>query len=763
MEFERIKESLIPLTKTELGKELVVGLGSFLPYPSLLEEKDLLQEMIYLRERFGALPIESSPNLDSSLLFARKGGVLNASIFESIAHDILTNASVHRYFAQVEEAHPLKDLALKTADLSFLEQEIHRVIGPDLEILDQASPTLKSIRSSIRKLTKEINKRLNGLIEAHQEYLTSSSLTMRDGHYVLPVSTSYKTKVKGIIMDISHSGGTTFIEPEILVSLNNKMKELQIDEKEEIQQILAELSRNVVRFEEEIRAINQMIGRLDFLEAKAKYSDIIKGIIAPLEDRPLILLKDARHPLIDPDKVVPNDFSIRPETPIYVISGPNAGGKTIALKTVGLLVFMNECGLPIPAKDGSRLGYFNHIYVDIGDSQSIADSLSTFSGHMKNLSSLLSSVGGKDLVLLDEVGTGTSPREGECLAYAVLMYLKKKHAFSLVSSHFEGLKAAALSEEGIMNASMRFDEETLEPTYRLIEGIPGDSYGLIVAKRFGMNDEVMRMAEEKANETTDISVSETLRKLNDTASVLEKERNALAKEKEDFLKQKAQLDEKEAKLERRMISLQREIASKKEEELEAFRKKADEILENLNKDTVKKGDVTKAKNALDDLLGKEEEVRFDEELKPGDYVLLPSLGLEGRIRLIQGNSVTLVTQEGLTFQTKKDRLTKIREPKEKAEPLSGIKLDSLGIGKSVPLELNLIGMRAEPALAELDKYIDSCRLKHYKRVRIIHGFGGGVLRKVVQEYCKKHADFIDHIEGAGESEGAGGATIVYLK
>ncbi len=424
---------------------------------------------------------------------------------------------------------------------------------------------------------------------------------------------------------------------------------------------------------------------------------------------------------------------------------------------------MNECGLPIPADESSVLGYFEYVYVDIGDSQSIADSLSTFSGHMANLSELLNEVGSNDLVLLDEVGTGTSPKEGESLAYAILMDLKKKKAFALVSSHFDGLKAAAMSEEGIMNASMRFDEETLSPTYRLIEGIPGDSYGLIVARRFGMNEEVMRLAEQKASETSDLSVTEALRKLNDASAALEKERIELIKQKNAIELEKKQLDENNEKLERRLHSLTDEINKAKEKELKEFKEKADAILEKLQGNGIKKGDVTKAKTKLDELIAQPEEIKFNEPLKEGDYVSLPSLGVEGRIKSINGNNVYLVSREGLTFQTKKDRLTRIPEPKEKIESISGLKVDESGLGASVPLELNLIGMRAEPALSALDQYLDKCRIKKYKRVRIIHGFGSGVLRKIVREYLDKHKEFVDHYEGATETEGAGGATIVYLK
>ncbi len=763
LEFSKIKEAVSSYSKTEIGKREILSLNDFLPYEDLKKEKNLMKEMSYAHERFSFLPLSSSKDLSSLISFASKGGALKEEELSDISSELATIKEIDDYFSQFEDDNPLKSLALDHEDVGFIKEKIDKAIAPDLSIFDDATLELKNIRNAIKRLNREIAKKVQSLVSEHSDYLTSSSLTIRDGHYVLPVSTSYKNKVKGLILDISHSGGTTFIEPEGLIMLNNKMKELENDEKQEIHKILSSLSLEVGRKAKEIKKINETIARLDFIEAKVRYMYEINGSIAILEKEPKIILKEARHPLIDKNKVVPNDFTINNDTPIYVISGPNAGGKTIALKTVGLLLFMNECGLPIPAKEGSILGYFNHIYVDIGDSQSISDSLSTFSGHMKNLSELLNVVSSSDLVLLDEVGTGTSPKEGESLAYAILMELKKKKAFALVSSHFEGLKAAAMEEEGIKNASMRFSEETLSPTYKLIEGIPGDSYGLIVAKRFGMKKEILDLANEKLNENSSISINDALRKLNEASSSLEKEKEALSKKEKEIERKEKEIRENEERIEKRLRFLNEEIKREKEKELKEFKEKADKILGSLNTNSIRKGDITKAKTKLDELKDKEEEALFNEELNIGDYVSLPSLSLSGRIVSINGSNVTFVSKEGMSFSSKKERLTKIMEPKEKRESITGIKVDETGLGASLPLELNLIGMRAEPALSSLDAYLDKCRIKKYKRVRIIHGFGSGILRKVVREYLDKHKEFVDHYEMADGNEGAGGATIVYLK
>jgi DNA mismatch repair protein MutS2 len=306
--------------------------------------------------------------------------------------------------------------------LEFLEKDIHKVIAPDLTIYDNASPKLKSVRLAITHLENEMKKKLGFVLDANKVYLSDTTLTIKNGHYVLPVANAYKNKVKGIVQDVSGSGETTFIEPEVLVEMNNKMVELRNDEREEIRRLLAELSSEIASVAEPVLLNNKMIGYLDFVQAKALYADETKSHVAKMVKEPTIDLQNARHPLIDPKKVVANDFRLNEKTSLIVISGPNAGGKTVALKTLGICVLMSQSGLAIPCDEGATLSYFKHIYVDIGDSQSLSDNLSTFSGHMANIASILTAVGGRDLVLLDEVGTGTSPKEGEAIAFAVISY-----------------------------------------------------------------------------------------------------------------------------------------------------------------------------------------------------------------------------------------------------------------------------------------------------------------------------------------------------
>ncbi|MBR6056347.1 MAG: hypothetical protein IKP56_04030, partial [Bacilli bacterium] len=493
-EFEKVTEKLASYTRTEGGKHKALSLRMFDNTIALERELAFTSEMMDILDRFGNLPITVSSDLSKAIDLAKKGGVLGITELERVASDILLQEALRHYFKQVDSSPLLLEYVSHFPDISSLEKSIHKVIAPDLTIFDNASPKLSTVRHAMRRLENEMKKKLNSILEANKEWLSDYTLTLKNGHYVLPVANSYKSKVKGIVQDVSNSGGTTFIEPEILVEMNNKMVELQNDEREEIHRLLMELTGEVLSREEEVLSSNQMIAYLDFLMAKGNYAHENDAHIATLSKKSVVDMMNARHPLLDRKKVVPNDFLLDEKTSLIVISGPNAGGKTVALKTIGLLVMMNQCGLALPCDQGAELGFFRHIYVDIGDSQSLSDNLSTFSGHMKNLSEILSNVGGKDLVLLDELGTGTSPKEGEAIAYSVISYLLEKHAITLVSSHFEGLKAYALSHPEVTNASMMFDEQTLTPTYKLKMGLPGESYGLVVAKRFGVPEEILTKA-----------------------------------------------------------------------------------------------------------------------------------------------------------------------------------------------------------------------------------------------------------------------------
>jgi DNA mismatch repair protein MutS2 len=763
-EFSKIQDKVANYARSEVGKSLARSLAMIPEEEHLKDELARLEEMGYLLARYGRLPIDVSSDLTRAVELAQKGGVLSVEDVEKSANDVLQEKSLLNFFRPITDLPLLLAYVANFPHLEFLEKDIHKVIAPDLTIYDNASPKLKSVRLAITHLENEMKKKLGFVLDANKVYLSDTTLTIKNGHYVLPVANAYKNKVKGIVQDVSGSGETTFIEPEVLVEMNNKMVELRNDEREEIRRLLAELSSEIASVAEPVLLNNKMIGYLDFVQAKALYADETKSHVAKMVKEPTIDLQNARHPLIDPKKVVANDFRLNEETSLIVISGPNAGGKTVALKTLGICVLMSQSGLAIPCDEGATLSYFKHIYVDIGDSQSLSDNLSTFSGHMANIASILTAVGGRDLVLLDEVGTGTSPKEGEAIAFAVISYLIKKHAFTLVSSHFEGLKAYALSHEEITNASMVFDEEKLLPTYKLKMGLPGESYGLVVAKRFGLPDEVVATAKAYASSHEETLVTDAIKKLGQVTKETEDEKAKVLAQEAELAKKEAALSSQEAALKLRQDHYLSDVEAKKNEMLEAYKDQMDEILHSVERNDVKLHEVISAKKQLEDLEEKASQEHFTGPVKVGDYVNIPSLYSSGRVNEIHGNKASVVSKEGLTFKVKLDQLIVVEAPKEdKPVPMSGLKVDELMLQKSVPLELNLIGQRAEEAELNLDKYLDECRLKGFKRVRIIHGWGAGVLRQVVRDYCDEHKDFIASYEGADGAEGGGGATILHLK
>ncbi len=763
-EFDRIKAEVASFSRTEVAKQKINDLVMFPNSIEMREELSKLDEMTVLLFKYGCLPISVSSSLEKCIHFAEKGGVLDVEELERVANDVLEQKSIKNYFRQVTESPLLTSYISNFPDVDYIERNIHKVIAPDLSIFDNASPKLKSIRVSITRCETEMKKKLGYIIGDNRDYLTSETLTMKNGHYVIPVANAYKSRVKGIVQDISGSGETTFIEPEVLVELNNKMAELKNDERAEIRRLLAELSAAVAQAGDNLIRNNLMIGYLDFLQSKALYAEKIDGRIAIFSETPRIEVYSARHPLLDPKKVVPNDFVLGDKTSMVIISGPNAGGKTVALKTIGLLVLMNQCGLAIPAKQSATLSYFKHIFVDIGDSQSLSDNLSTFSGHMKNISEIMDIVGGKDLVLLDEVGTGTSPKEGEAIAYAVINYLLKKHAVTMISSHFEGLKAYALSCDDVTNASMIFDEENLLPTYKLKMGLPGESYGLIVAKRFGLNDEILGLAHSYLTQHEEASVTEAIKKLTEVTRKTEEERNEVAKLKAELDRKEGDIKSRESSLAMREEKFMSDVDMKKKAILREYEDELDKILKSVQSGEVKMHQVISAKSRLKDLDVTKEEQKFTGPVETGDYVNIPSLYASGRVKSINGNKVEVVSKEGIAFKVNIDKVIKVPEPEIKKKSVNGYGVDSVGFGPSLPMELNLIGQHVDEAKLNLENYLDKCILKHYKRVRIIHGWGSGALRNLVRSYLDEHKkDFVKSYEGASGEEGGGGATICYLK
>ena len=759
-EFNKIKEHILEYAKTELGKVYIDELMMY-DTPDKVNNALLdLKEISSIIVRFGPLPINNSANALVLIDMAKKTGLLTPRDLHLIAEDVLTIVKISAFLKKIENGYPrIVDITSGFVDLSNLEKEIHRVITNSLTVADNATPDLAAIRHKLKKIEAELQSKIASIALAYSKYLNDDNITIRDGHFVLPVKTVDKSRINGIVYDVSDSGNTTFIEPLEIVQINNEITALKVQENEEVRKILKSLTALVLLQEGEIINNNKIIAKLDFLSAKANYMSEINGEIADSVETQTIELISARHPLIDPRKVVANSFILNEEQPIIIISGPNAGGKTVSLKTVGLLVTMHQSGLALPIRKG-QLGYFKHIYIDVGDNQSLSDNLSTFSAHISQIGEIINSVGGKDLVLLDELGTGTDPKEGEALAVQVTKYLEEKHALAMISSHFAAMKEYAFLSQKISNASMVFDEENLSPTYHFKQGVPGKSYALEVASRYGIDKDIIAKAKEFLKENTQNSSAELL-------EILQKKIEETTKLEEELAKREAELDKRSKKLENdeEIFETKREnmLSDVKEEKARLIadaKKEIADIISKMQNSDMRVHEVIALKKELEELEEKEEEEVFDEEIGVDDYVSIPSMNIYGKVVRIKGDKAHIITDSGLAIDVSKSKLHKVNKPKVGTTKVKKTNYD-LAVNTSVGIELNLISMRVEEAKNALIKYLDNCRLKHLSQVRIIHGFGSGALRKMVREYLNTQKDLT--YRAGGEHEGGGGCTVVIFK
>ena len=766
LEFPLIREKLAACCKGERAKELALHLSPFSKERDLERELDALAEADSFFTKFGSLPLLPSKDLRPLLSLSQKGGTASPSELFALYQEMINGEEIKKFLKKEEESNIplLKEKTSFLLDFPFLKNVLERSISEDGEIKDSASSRLASLRRSFLHLEKGLRKEAESLLLRYSDYLASSSLTLRNGHYVLPVQNAYKSKVKGFVQGISQTGGTLFIEPESLLQMEARMSELREEIKEEERKILRELTSKVYEVKDELEELNSAVAYFDFLFAKCTLKETFAGSCPALAKDKTLFLPGARHPLLAIKNVVANDFSFDKEHPFILLSGPNAGGKTVALKTVGICAYMFLCALPLPAKEGAKLPFFEHVYVDIGDDQSLSENLSTFSAHMKKVGEILAHLTGNDLVLLDELGSGTSPEEGEAIGEGVISYLLSSSCFALVSSHYEGLKAFALSSPGASNASMAFDTHTFSPTYHLRMGVPGESYGLFVARRYGLPEKVIEQAKEVLEGKKEKSVALALKKLEEeTFKAEEKEKEAALLQKELEEKERV-LRSKEASLNLKEKDFKEDLKRKQKRLLEEYEEKLSSLLKQAN-DGKKLHEVIAIKKKMEESAEEETlSLPSDTAFQIGDYVEAPSLFLEGEILSMQGDSVYLGEKGGRKMKVEKNLLVRKTPPKKKEKKDNSLpSLDQKIYYSSLPLECNLIGMRAEEAKHVLEKYLDECLVNHYARVRIIHGFGSGVLARIVREYLSSHKEFIEKFESAGEGEGGGGATIAYLR
>ena len=664
--------------------------------------------------------------------------------------------------------------------LTLLSNEIERCIVSEDEISDDASSTLKHIRRSIGTLNDKVHSTLTGLVNGSlRTYLQDPIITMRGDRYCIPVKAEYRGQVHGMIHDQSSTGSTLFIEPMAVVKLNNDLKELYAKEQEEIQVILARLSSDAAEYIEEIRTDYRVLTDLDFIFARGHLALEMNGSRPLFNEDGRIHIRNGRHPLLDAHKVVPITVTLGEDFSLLIITGPNTGGKTVSLKTVGLFTLMGQAGLHSPASDHSELAVFTQIYADIGDEQSIEQSLSTFSSHMTNIVSFLQKVDEHSLVLFDELGAGTDPTEGAALAISILSDLHAPNIRTMATTHYSELKVYALTTPGVENACCEFDVESLRPTYRLLIGIPGKSNAFAISSKLGLPDYIIEDAKLRLTET-DLSFEDLLTDLESNKRTIEKEREEIAAYKREIERLKSQTRQKQEKLEEQRERILKEANEKANNILREAKEMADETMKNFRKfgkESIsvaemekererlrKKIQETSAANALKSQ--KSKKAHKPSDFKLGESVKVLSMNLTGTISSLPDSRGNVTVQMGILRSQVHISDLEIIEETDAFKPakLSHTSKGKLKMSKSLSVspEINLLGKTVDEAIAELDKYLDDAILSHLSSVRVVHGKGTGALRKGIHEYLRRQK----HVKSyhlAEYGEGDAGVTIVEFK
>lgn len=664
--------------------------------------------------------------------------------------------------------------------LTLLSNEIERCIIAEDEISDDASPALKHIRRSIAGINDKVHATLNSLVNgALRSYLQDPIITMRGDRYCVPVKAEYRSQVNGMIHDQSSTGSTLFIEPMAVVKLNNDLKELYAKEQEEIQVILARLSEDTAEYIDEIRTDYRVLTDLDFIFARGQLALSMNASRPILNNEGRIHIRDGRHPLLDARKVVPITVTLGEDFSLLIVTGPNTGGKTVSLKTVGLFTLMGQAGLHIPAADRSELAVFHQVYADIGDEQSIEQSLSTFSSHMTNIVSFLKDVDEQSLVLFDELGAGTDPTEGAALAIAILSHLHNRGIRTMATTHYSELKVFALSTEGVENACCEFDVETLSPTYHLLIGIPGKSNAFAISEKLGLPDYIIQDAKTHLTEE-DESFEDLLTDLEQSRKTIEKEREEVASYRREMERLKSELKNQQEKLDTQRDRIIREANARATDIVQEAKDFADETMKNFRKfgkASISASEMEKERERIRKQLSKTENKNRLEKKKPskaykasdfhlGDSVKVLSMNLTGTVNSLPDAKGNLFVQMGiLRSQVNISDLELIEEPLTvTAKQMRRTSSGKMKMGKSMHVspEINLLGKTVDEAVAELDKYLDDAYIAHLSPVRIVHGKGTGALRNGIHQYLRRQKHIKSFRLGAF-GEGDAGVTIVEFK
>ena len=787
LEYHKIIEKLTEYAASEPGKRLCRELEPSSDFEEIVQAQAETADAVARVRQKGSVSFAGISDIGGSLKRLEIGSSLSIHELLAVSSLLTCAARAKNYGRRQESERPddsLDEMFRSLEPLTNVNNEITRCIISEEEVADDASPGLRHVRRQMKITGDRVHTQLNAILNSSRTMLQDPVITMRDGRYCLPVKAEYKSSFQGMVHDQSATGSTLFIEPMAIIKLNNELRELEIREQKEIEMVLAALSMELVPYVETILINLKLLTKLDFIFARAALARHYNCSMPKFNKNGYIHIKDGRHPLLDPKKVVPINVYLGKDFDLLIVTGPNTGGKTVSLKTVGLFTLMGQSGLQIPAFDGSELAVFDEVFADIGDEQSIEQSLSTFSAHMTNIVRILEKADSHSLCLFDELGAGTDPTEGAALAIAVLSFLHNMKCRTMATTHYSELKVYALTTPGVENACCEFDVETLRPTYRLLIGIPGKSNAFAISQKLGLPDFIIQDAKSRLEEG-DEAFEDLLASLEESRVTIEKEREEIASYKSEISRLKSRLEQKEERFDERKDKLIRNANEEAQRILREAKETADQTIRQINKLAQSSGvgkeleaERTKLREKLDkvdkNLSLKNEKgpkkTISPKKLKIGDGVKVLTMNLNGTVSSLPNSKGDLYVQMGIlrSLVNIKD-LELLNEPAISGPGMDLMKKNNTGSGKikmsksfSVSPEVNLIGMTVDEAIPVLDKYLDDAYLAHLPKVRVVHGRGTGALKAGVHKHLKK-LKYVKEFRLGDFGEGDTGVTIVTFK
>lgn len=783
LEFDKIIERLLEFAETSGGKEEVKRLDVSSDLDVVRYRQKQTAEALSIIIEKGNPPLGGIFDIKDYVKMGSMGGIISLRGMLNCADTLRTARLLKNYVLlnnmEDRSYEILDELCEGIYTDKEIEDKIYDIIIDDEEIADDSSSELKRMRREIRLKQNSVKNKINQMVSSQvmQKYLQEAIVTMRNDRYVIPVKKEYKSMVRGIIHDQSSTGSTFFIEPESIVEMTNEISVLKGEEKKEVEKILLELSGIIGSINSEMLKNQEILTELDFIFAKGKYAVSINGIEPNVNDRGYIRIKKGRHPLIDPKSVVPIDAYLGDEFTTLIITGPNTGGKTVSLKTMGLFVLMGMAGLHLPSEYGTEISVFSDVYADIGDEQSIEQSLSTFSSHMTNIVKIMQEVDEKSFVLFDELGAGTDPTEGAALAIAILDTLHERKILTAATTHYSELKLYALTTGGVINGSVEFNVETLSPTYKLLIGVPGKSNAFEISEKLGLKREIIYRA-KRTIETDKVEFEDALKQIEENRIYIEEKKREINRINEESKKKHSSFLAKERKSLEKSEKIVSEANYEARKIIENAKKEASEIIKELrklnasmDKDKVRRvnelrqklNDKTKEfeKNQYSEEIHKQDDYDESVQLSEGDAVLVRSLNQKGYI-ISDADSNNVMVQIGLIkMKAKKSDLVKIKSEEAKKQQTNISHTIKLKTSTTKP-EIDLRGLNLEEALFELDKYLDDAYMSNLNEVQIIHGKGTGILRDGVAKFLKKNK-YIKEFRLGNFDEGGDGVTIAKFK